>query len=57
MMKIMKRIRTNAAIISYALYLYFNSRSYRFACKSRANYKKNTHINLDMGTEIFDIGR
>jgi hypothetical protein len=22
----------------------------------RANYKKNTRINLEMGTEIFDIG-
>ena len=34
MMDIVKHIRTNPAIIAYGLYLYFNSRSYRFASKS-----------------------
>ncbi|PWU81412.1 MAG: hypothetical protein DLM72_07255 [Candidatus Nitrosopolaris wilkensis] len=33
-MDILKRIRTDPAIIAYGLYLYFNSRSYRLASKS-----------------------
>ena len=53
MMNIMKHIRTNPAIIAYALYLYFNSRSYRFAYKSRANYKKNTIYLVYNSKEIF----
>jgi hypothetical protein len=30
----MKRIRISPTVIAYSLYLYFNSRSYRFASKS-----------------------
>jgi hypothetical protein len=56
-MDIKKRIRTNPSIIAYGLYLYSNSRSYRFAGKSLEPIIKNTCINLEMGTEILNIGR
>jgi putative transposase len=39
-----KRIRTDPAIVAYGLYLYFNSRSYRFACKSLEAVTKRTHV-------------
>ena len=43
-MVIEKRTRTHPAIIAYGLYLYFNSRSYRFACKSLEPIRKRTHV-------------
>jgi putative transposase len=45
-MNIMKRIRTDPAIIAYGLYLYFNSRSYRFASKSLDPIIKRTHVSI-----------
>jgi hypothetical protein len=39
-----KRIRTDTAIVAYGLYLYFNSGSYRFACKSPELVKKRTNV-------------
>jgi len=45
-MDIMKRIRTNPSIIAYGLYLYFNSRSYRFAGKSLEPLIKRTHVSI-----------
>lgn len=44
MMDIAKRMRTNPAIIAYGLYLYFNSRSYRFASKSLESIAKRDHV-------------
>jgi putative transposase len=38
------RTRTDPAIIRYALYLYFNSRSFRLAAKSLAPIKKRSHV-------------
>src|ERR1043166_4331996 len=45
-MDIVKRIRTNPSIIAYGLYLYFNSRSYRFASKSLEPITKRTHVSI-----------
>ena len=45
-MDIVKRIRTNPAIVAYGLYLYFNSRSYRFASKSLEPITKRTHVSI-----------
>ena len=45
-MDIVKRIRTNPAIMAYGLYLYFNSRSYRFASKSLEPITKRTHVSI-----------
>ena len=45
-MDIVKRIRTNPSIIAYGLYLYFNSRSYRFASKSLEPIIKRTHVSI-----------
>jgi putative transposase len=45
-MDIVKRIRTNAAIIAYGLYLYFNSKTYRFASKSLEPITKRTHVSI-----------
>jgi hypothetical protein len=50
-----KRIRTHPTIIAYGrLYLYFSSRSYRFASKSLEPITKRTHVSIwmEMGTEI-----
>jgi putative transposase len=41
-----KRIRTSPAITAYSLYLYFNSRSYRFASKSLEPIVKRTHVSI-----------
>ena len=41
-----KRIRTSPSIIAYSLYLYFNSRSYRFASKSLEPIVKRTHVSI-----------
>lgn len=38
------RGRTHPGIITYGLYLYFNSRSYRLASKSLEPLKKRTHV-------------
>ena len=38
------RVRTNPAVIKYALYLYFNSRSLRLAAKSLELVKKRSHV-------------
>lgn len=38
------RTRTDPAIIRYALYLYFNSRSFRLAAKSLAPIKRRSHV-------------
>ena len=48
------RGRTHPGIITYDLYLYFNSRSYRFASKSLEPFKKMTHTccYLEMGSEV-----
>ena len=43
-MDILKRIRTDPAIVAYGLYLYFNSRSYRLASKSLEPLQKRTHV-------------
>jgi len=40
----MNRTRTTPAIISYGLYLYFSSRSFRLAAKSLAPIKKRSHV-------------
>ena len=40
----MYRTRTNPAIIRYALYLYYNSRSFRLAAKSLAEVKKRSYV-------------
>jgi transposase-like protein len=45
-MNIRKRIRTNPSIISYGLYLYFNSTSYRLAAKSLEPIIKRIHISI-----------
>ena len=46
-MNIKKRIRTNPSIIiSHDPYLYFNSRSYRFAGKSLEPLIKRTHVSI-----------
>jgi len=63
-MDILKRIRTDPAIIAYGLYLYFNSRSYRLASKSLEPLKKRTHVAIwkwvqkySRMTDRFVIGR
>ena len=38
------RGRTHPGIITYGLYLYFNSRSYRLASKSLEPLEKRTHV-------------
>jgi putative transposase len=45
-MDIVKYVRTNPAIIAYGLYLYFSSRSYRFASKSLEPIIKRTHVSI-----------
>lgn len=40
----MKRTRTRPAVIAYALYLYFSSRSYRCASKCLESVVKRTHV-------------
>jgi transposase-like protein len=55
MMNIMKRIRTNPSIIAYALYLYFNSRSYRFAGKSLEPIIKRTHVSIWKWVQKYSI--
>ena len=54
-MDILKRVRTDPAIVAYGLYLYFNSRSYRLASKSLEPLQKRTHVAIWkwVGTEIF----
>jgi len=42
----LKHIRTNPAIIVYGLYLYFTSRSYRFASKSLESMAKRIHVSI-----------
>jgi putative transposase len=41
-----KWIRTDPTIITYSLYLYFNSRSYRLASKSLEPIIKRTHVSI-----------
>ncbi len=41
-----ERIRTHPIIIAYGLYLYFSSRSYRFASKSLEQITKRTHVSI-----------
>ena len=38
------RVRTNPAVVRYALYLYFNSRSLRLAAKSLSPIAKRSHV-------------
>jgi transposase-like protein len=45
-MVLVKRIRTHPTIIAYGLYLYFSSRSYRFASKSLEPITKRTHVSI-----------
>jgi transposase-like protein len=45
-MDIVKYVRINPAIIAYGLYLYFSSRSYRFASKSLEPIIKRTHVSI-----------
>jgi transposase-like protein len=53
-----KRIRTHPTIIAYGLYLYFSSRSYRFASKSLEPITKRMHVSIwKIGTEILYINR
>ena len=40
----MNRTRTDPAVVTYGLYLYFNSRSFRLAAKSLAPIKKRSHV-------------
>ena len=42
----MERNRTHPAVISYGLYLYFNSRSYRCASKCLDLIIKRTHVSI-----------
>jgi putative transposase len=42
----MNRNRTDPAIVRYALYLYFSSRSFRLAARSLAPIKKRSHVSL-----------
>ena len=42
----MNRNRTDPAIVRYALYLYFNSRSFRLAARSLATIKRRSHVSL-----------
>src|ERR671921_335741 len=42
----MERNRTHPAVISYGLYLYFNSRSYRCASKCLELITKRTHVSI-----------
>jgi transposase-like protein len=42
----LKHIRTDPDIIAYGLYLYFSSRSYRFASKSLEPIIKRTHVSI-----------
>jgi putative transposase len=42
----LKHNRTSPAIIVYGLYLYFSSRSYRFASKSLEPMAKRTHVSI-----------
>ncbi|MBV9179548.1 MAG: IS6 family transposase [Nitrososphaeraceae archaeon] len=51
----MKRIRTNPSIIAYGLYLYFNSRSYRFAGKSLEPIIKRTHVSIWKWVQKYSI--
>jgi len=46
-MDIVKRIRTNPAVIAYAiLYLYFNFRNYRSASKSLQAITKRSYVSI-----------
>src|SRR5215211_7923658 len=45
-MDVVKYARTNPAVIAYGLYLYFSSRSYRFASKSLEPIIKRTHVSI-----------
>ena len=55
-MDIKKRIRTNPSIIiAYNLYLYFNSRSYRFAGKSLEPIIKRTHVSIWKWVQKYSI--
>jgi len=55
-MDIKKRIRTNPSIIiAYGLYLYFNSRSYRFAGKSLEPIIKTTHVSIWKWVQKYSI--
>jgi len=40
----MNRNRTDPAIVRYALYMYFNSRSFRLAARSLSEVKKRSHV-------------
>ncbi len=40
----MNRTRTDPAVVTYGLYLYFNSRSFRLAAKSLAPIKRRSHV-------------
>ena len=40
----MNRTRTSPAIVSYGLYLYFSSRSFRLAAKCLSSYIKRSHV-------------
>ncbi len=42
----MNRTRTDPAIVRYALYLYFNSRSFRLAAKSLVSIKRRSHVSI-----------
>jgi putative transposase len=63
-MDILKRIRTDPAIVAYSPYLCFNSRSYRLASKSLEPLKKRTYVAIwkwvqkySRMTDRFVIGR
>jgi transposase-like protein len=45
-MDIVKYTRTNPAVIAYGLYLYFSSRSYRFASQSLEPIIKRTYVSI-----------
>ena len=52
----MNRNRTDPAIVRYALYLYFNSRSFRLAAMSLAPIKKRSHVSLWNWVQKYSTG-
>src|SRR6188472_3200014 len=42
----MKRARTHPAIISYSLYLYYSSRSFRLAAKCLSSVLRRSHVSI-----------
>jgi hypothetical protein len=59
MMDIVKCIRTDSAVVAYGLWLYFNSRSYRFTSKSLEpiDCKENTCPNLVVVEQLKNVKR